>query len=595
MKQKTKKLLQLSFSLGFLATTALVATSCKQPMTVAPKPTDPSKPTNPKNPSTGNPEEPSTPTEPVKPTEPAKPVDTTEVKNKLKEVISKKDEKLAMYADYSVIKGELEKVYSAAELVSKKDNATEEELTDAKNKLDAAIKTAETSKTDFDSKNSELVGKFNDLKGVIKTLDFDSWKNEPKYEFIKKQIEEKYNSSKSIINNGVQSSNLNVENINTSKDELSQVIADIQNKKKNADEIDSGKFYGIDKDKIMSATADDIDTNNQYKNSLWAANVTVYHKYTVRKSKLNANWIVKPNSVYVGDLSGDDKKYVFSFDNYSSETLYLYFFYKVQREPGNSDKFDYQVKVNGQEIEGSKTKLTDSQISSYANVQKIYLAKIPLTGLKFGNNMVEIIKARSDRTYKNILFGGISLLRDPGANNENEEKLIYKINGQSKNDNGIIKVSVFDAVGASTSLDTYFENIGTQEQPITVLKSIGHYGTGTNDKATYYLGLYAPQDGEYKIGADYNSNEDSMFEVGYFVKPFNMKNNEIKLTSIDNNSDGKVSIQNDLKTDATNKIKTIDVNTSKIKINLKKGWNNIILANKDMKSPNIQNIYLKKE
>ncbi|MDC4182865.1 hypothetical protein LNO65_02945, partial [Mycoplasma sp. T230T] len=169
MKQKTKKLLQLSFSLGFLTTTALVATSCKQPMTVVPKPTDPSKPTDPKNPSTGNPDEPSTPTEPVKPTEPAKPVDTTEAKNKLYEVISKKDEKLAMYADYSVIKGELEKAYSAAELVSDKQNVTNEELVNAKIKLDEAISLAETDKNNFDSNNRDLVDKFNALKSDIKT------------------------------------------------------------------------------------------------------------------------------------------------------------------------------------------------------------------------------------------------------------------------------------------------------------------------------------------------------------------------------------------------------------------------------------------
>ncbi|MDC4182799.1 hypothetical protein, partial [Mycoplasma bradburyae] len=437
----------------------------------------------------------------------------------------------------------------------------------------------------------------------IKTLNFDSWKDEPKYEFIKQQIQEKYNASKMIIDAGVQVSGLNEMMVETSKNELSALTSDLSSKKTNADEIDSGKFYGIDKDKIMSSTTANIDTNDLYKNSLWAADVTIPSKYTVRKIKFNNNWTLKSNSYFVGDLAGNDKKYVFSFKNYSSERLYLYFFYKVQREPNNGNKFDYQIKVNNQPIDASQNKLSETEISSYANVQKIYLAKIELSNLTYGDNNVEIIKDKSSGTYKNIQFGGISLLRDPGINNENEQKLIYKINGQTQVDDGKIKVNLFEAVGASTNLASHFENIGTQEQPINVLKSIGFFGDSSQDnnnnyKATYYLGLYVPETGEYKLGADYNSDEESTFEVGYFVKSLDMKNeanNATKLASNNNNNnDGKVVINETLKTDNNNKIKTIDVTTSKIKLNLTKGWNNILLANKDMKSPNIQNIYLMK-
>ncbi|MDC4182467.1 hypothetical protein [Mycoplasma bradburyae] len=580
MKQKTKKLLQLSFSLGFLATTALVATSCKQPMTVAPKPTDPSKPTNPKNPSTGNPEEPSTPTEPVKPTEPAKPVDTTEAKNKLKEVISKKDEKLAMYADYSVIKGELEKAYSTAELVSKKDNATEEELTDAKNKLEEAIKKANSDKNKFDADNNELINEYSSLKELLNNSDIKAIESEAKYSFVKQELTPKLESAKLLISEGYQKNGLNKEELLNKKEELTNELTNFNSLyKQNIEQYYNGKSFVIDSEKIQTnKDYTDNHNDNEKTNNIYSGNVNLDWKYSERRvKKTDGNWMNLNGSKWIYNLNGNSAKYEFEFTNYAKESLKLIFPYKIMR---NQYKNDYALDIflNGVKI---TTQL------AYRGVQYISLAEIELNNLKFGKNKLTFSVPVGK---KNPLIGNMYLLSDDSKIKD----VIYQLNGQTDNENGIISVDLSKAIGGSTSFLTKFETINYHEKEHIILKNIGKFNVSSSQyTAQYTVCIYVSEQGEYNVGLTYNSNAWSEL----YLSTFNSNENDT-LTR----ASGLIKIKNEsgfnnILTTEQDKIKKINPEISQLntlKINLKQGWNNIVIGKNDRVSPYIESILFKK-
>ncbi|MDC4182866.1 hypothetical protein [Mycoplasma bradburyae] len=533
MKQKTKKLLQLSFSLGFLTTTALVATSCKQPMTVVPKPTDPSKPTDPKNPSTGNPDEPSTPTEPVKPIEPAKSVDTTEAKNKLKEVISKKDEKLAMYADYSAIKEELEKAYSAAELVSKKDNATQEELTDAKNKLDTAIKTAETSKTDFNSQHQSLVEAYNSLKNILNNKDaIISQFSDPKYFGTKEYLIGLHNSAESIIENTLQPvTGLNETEINRINQSITDVSSTekIETIKQNVDGYVDGKLFEISSDRFIGDFAkSEVPTGKSDSTNYiigYSAGISANWRYAKRKVKDNSSNSNITNVAWIYNLApqSSDKtsSYDLTFDYYGGKQAILYFPYKIYTPSQNSSNIALQYKLN----EGEFADIT--QISD-ANIDEIKIAEIQLSGLKFGTNKISFSVPNGKQ---NPIIGNMYIAT---FNSETAKSKIYDsifgIEHDTSNPNSIT-VNIVKGYGLANYATTNIKKIrgklnneGT-EQDYYVLNTLGNRINGKERYYSFYVNILTA--GNYEVSALYNSTNNRNIT---FWQGTNTSNNSNKVT-----------------------------------------------------------------
>ncbi|MDC4182607.1 hypothetical protein, partial [Mycoplasma bradburyae] len=408
----------------------------------------------------------------------------------------------------------------------------------------------------------------------IKTLNFDSWKDEPKYEFIKQQIQEKYNASKMIIDAGVQVSGLNEMMVETSKNGLSDVTNDLQTKKDNADKIDQGLFYDIDPTKIKSSTTDNSVSSTDKNNNLYSANSELPFSYSVRKVKDGTTYKVKDNTKFIHSLGGTERKYEFTFQNYSSSNLTLYFVYKIERNPSNNAKYDLQIKVNDQEI--TATHLDENSLK-LNKVNKIYLAKIALTNLNYGDNKIEFIKKNGG--YKNVVFGDISLMRAPTEDKE----LAYfnKLNGQTIGDDGLLTVSIYDAIGGSTQYDSFFEKKSIDGKDHVFLNKVGKFD---RKNANYTLVVYAPEAGTYKVSITYEkSSEASKVNIKTFG---GNDNNTLQ------NATGTIEISAD--STNTNQVGTTDINSSNLMVNLTKGWNNLVLGEQNQKFPNLEYMYFKK-
>ncbi|MDC4183943.1 Vmc-like lipoprotein signal peptide domain-containing protein [Mycoplasma bradburyae] len=598
MKQKTKKLLQLSFSLGFLATTALVATSCNQPKTVKPKPTDPSKPTGSKNPSTGNPEQPSNPMEPVKPTEPAKPVDTTEAKNKLKEVISTKTEKLGMYADYSVIKGELQNAYAAAELVSEKQNATEQELTDAKNKLDAAITKAETDKTAFDNNHADIVTAYTELKTIVlnKNQALSSL-NEDKYNGLKSIIETYYTTGQDIINNGLQAEELNKQKIDDTKNSINGVITDINTKKTNVDEYFNAKKFPILESNfkgMFAKTQTNANDNNKYivgfsqpiTNNTW--------KYAKRKiaGVNDANEVAKITDVaWIYDLSPQGmnaSKYQFDFTYFGGKTATLWFPYKSYKTDQNSSNLALQYKINDK-AEQNIEAITD------ATVADIKVAQIPLSELVFGSNTISFSVPNGK---ENPMIGNMYITLSDSE--ENKNKVYNSIFGSEKDSTNQNAITVNFAKGYGlakfpvknpeyqTNITKLSGTLNDQGEAKTFYL-IGYLGSkvslDTSDDEKYYVFyVNVEKEGLYEISGLFSSGENR--RLSFWRDSYNNNMYKAKFKDLNSYNDW-----NKLKSFGKNDKLDEQTPTS---LQLKKGLNKIIVSGDITSSkhdaPNLGNV-----
>ncbi|MDC4183468.1 hypothetical protein [Mycoplasma bradburyae] len=393
MKQKTKKLLQLSFSLGFLATTALVATSCNQPKTVTPKPTNPMQPGNGSEttPGTGETMQPGNGSGTGTTTS-----DNTEAKNQLKVLIDSKDTKLAMYDDYSMIKSKLANAYVTAKIVNDKTDATKDELTNAKTTLETAIATAASSKDKFDKDNAPLVALFKTLKdkvankdSILSTLTEDN--------YIKTYITGLYTEATNIITAGLQPATaLVANNLETLSNNIETSTSNLDMKKNTLDEysnykkilVDSGTFKG---DTLYNKTSPDnqsivafsSDFDNSNMNYQWRTARRLIHKEDKAKSLevTSVGWIYNLNS-----MMGDDKKaasYDLDFNYYSGSSAKLYFPYKAAKTEQASDvqnKLSLKYKLNNKEAVAVNLDM--------AKVDGIAVAKIDLTDLNFGKNTI---------------------------------------------------------------------------------------------------------------------------------------------------------------------------------------------------------------
>ncbi|MDC4182299.1 Vmc-like lipoprotein signal peptide domain-containing protein [Mycoplasma bradburyae] len=593
MKQKTKKLLQLSFSLGFLATTALVATSCNQPKTVTPKPTNPMQPGNGSGSGTGETMQPGngsgtgtgTTTTP----------DNSEAKNQLKVLINKENDTVGLYADYSAIKSSLVTAYNAAKEINNKANATPQELTNAKTALESAVNKAKTDKMEFDANHMALLTAYNHLKTTIsqKENNLNSL-TEQKYEGIKTYLNNLYGAAETIISNTLQADNLTEEQVTKTNTDITTFIENIGYKKEDADQYLTFKKFGIKEENFKG----DFNQNTS-QNPAWSIvgigsdidqPIAKYAKRVVQnlggtKSPSDVSWIYSllPDTTE-GKTPGS---YDFEFEYYGGANATLYFPYKLVKNSDNSN-----LSLN--------YKLNDSDLKSITlndpKIDEIKVAKITLENLKLGNNKISFttmtgkvspmignmyissVDTTSDKVYNDI-FGievdndnsdkvtvnfakGYGLANKPWGGDNKKSTIIKRLHGKLDNKD--------------------------PEKDFYLVGYLGNRYEGTSNEATniryYTFYVNVQKEGNYEISGIYNSGVDRglSFYVGrYKATEQGLHAKFMRLNSGAGNWDNKVAT---FKKDTTN--------TQETYLKLSVGLNKIIVAAAQdaMDAPNLGDV-----
>ncbi|MDC4183937.1 hypothetical protein [Mycoplasma bradburyae] len=604
MKQKTKKLLQLSFSLGFLATTALVVTSCNQPKTVTPKPTNPMQP--------GNGSETTTPGsgETMQPgsgsgTGTTTP-DNSEAKNQLESVISGEMNNLAMYDDYSMIKSTLAQAYEKAKSVSKKLDASKEELTTAKTTLETAISTAASSKDKFNKDNASLVSSFNALKEKVKNKNLVISQLADNYGYIKTYITNLYKNASDIINAGLQAQTApRTEDIQTLNSNIDSSSADLSSKKEVLDQYSAFKPFIISKDNFKGSfayTNDAPSTGNNIQSTVGFSsnfnnddnsNKWRYARRTIKqaseeesKNYTDVSWIYSLTS---STMSEDQTpaSYDLDFNYYSGDKAVLYFPYKAAK----SD----QVVTEGQDKKLSlKYKLNDSEAVdidvSKAKVDGIEVAEIELSKLNFGKNTISFT---TDSGKSTPMIGNMYI----SPTKENKSKVYNAIFGNSVDQENPDKITVDLAkgYGLANKQSTIFTKLhGTLDGETTAKDyyQIGFLGgrpgnTGASDATniqyyTFYVNV--PKNGEYDISGIFNSGDNR--GLWFWTNNYNNDTENTK-ASFKNLMFGNWSENKFKKFDVTNKN---EQNPTSLKLNI--GLNKIIVSGllQHNEAPNLLNV-----
>ncbi|MDC4184473.1 Vmc-like lipoprotein signal peptide domain-containing protein [Mycoplasma bradburyae] len=606
MKQKTKKLLQLSFSLGFLATTALVATSCNQPKTVTPKPTNPMQPGN--GSGSGTTTTPGT-GETMQPGNGSgsgtgiATSDNTEAKNQLDTVINAKDANLALYSDYSMIKSELTKAYKAAKSVSDKTNASKEELVSAKTTLEAAVNKAKTDKMAFDTANSELVTAYAALKNKIKTKDASlQLVNEDKYILLKNYIGNLYERASAIISDTLQA-NPKPEKASIDKitSDIDNAITNIEQKKTNIVEYSKFKLFEINNEyfkgnTLYSATSPNDqnlvgflqDFNNSDQGKQWK-----YAKRTVAGDIENSDNITNVKWIYSLDSETGEGKtaasYEITFTYYGGSNATLYFPYKLIKSEEDKTKISLKYKLNDNEI-------ADANVSD-AKVNEINVAKIHLTNLVFGENKI-VFSTETNKTAP--MIGNIYI----AATDETSDDIYNDIFGNEVDNNNPNKITI-----------NFVKGYGLAKYPVkdsqyktNIKKFVGKLDTETENKTSYLIGylgskvslansdnekyyifyLNVPKDGQYEISGIYNSGTDGRgltFWKGSYDRNINEDGKVAKF-----NTSNTGNWDNTLK--KFGKEQSTDMNHTNSYLQLTKGLNKIIVSGKDQNAdgPNLGNV-----
>ncbi|UTS70536.1 Vmc-like lipoprotein signal peptide domain-containing protein [Mycoplasma bradburyae] len=494
MKQKTKKLLQLSFSLGFLATTALVATSCNDPKTVTSKPTKP----NPMQPGNGS----GSGTETTKPgtSETMQPgkgsgsgtgttTDNTEAKNQLKALIDKENNNLALYADYSVIKSTLAQAYSNAKLVNEKTDATNNELTSAKTALETAINTAATSKTTFDKEHKELVEAYKGLKtklvnkdSVLSMVDNDS--------YIKTYISNLYTEASNIVTAGLQPNTPPVvQDLKTLNETIQSSTSNLDQKKEVVNQYSNFKKFVISEtnfkgdtlyDKVSPDTQSIVAFSSSFDNSpddyKWRTARRFIDKEEKTKSlqETNVSWIYNLNTK--AEEGKIQASYDIEFEYYSGNSAKLYFPYKAittDQASSPTTKLSLNYKLNNSEVK--------SVDLTKAKVDGIEIAKIELTNLNFGLNKISFTTEADKSTP---MIGNIYI-----ANSDKNPADIYDDifgNERAKDNPNQITVNFVKGYGlANKGIGVIKSN---KKESTDIFKLTGKLDGQGSDKDYYLLG-----------------------------------------------------------------------------------------------------------
>ncbi|MDC4163033.1 hypothetical protein LNO75_00360 [Mycoplasma sp. T363T] len=510
------------------------------------------------------------------------------IKKELDLVLNNKRAILDSYADYSKIRSELEKAYTAAEVASSSNNVSVKELDDARKILEFALTKAEQDKDNFDKQHQNLVFVYKNLKDNLSNrIRILSSLNEDKYFGIKDVLEKYYLQAQKIINDSVDADDLTEDKINDINLKITNITSDLDSKKTNIDEYSEFKKFVIQNQNFKGSFIKNA-TNNEEIVTYITSIANNNWKYAKRKiQNVNNNDLSKITDVsWIYDLraqNSSNASYDLIFDYYGGSNATLWFPYKTYSSNQNINNLGLQYKLNDNQI-------TDiSSLISNATINEIKVAEINLTGLNFGNNKISFSVPQSK---ENPMIGNFFITL---SNDEEYRNKVYDaIFGTEKNplnENEVV-VNFVKGYGIAKKVNMYQTLFTKRTSPINdmgdstdqyVLGYLGNVtGAGDNNNVKFYtFYVNIPKTGRYNISGIINTGD----RRGIYFWKDRFENNQnhakfINLTSFNN----------------WDKLKTFDSNdgdgSTSTSLQLTKGLNKIIVSgdSRNRDAPNLGNI-----
>ncbi|AAP56699.1 VlhA.5.13 variable lipoprotein family protein [Mycoplasmoides gallisepticum str. R(low)] len=555
----------------------------------------------------------------------------------LTDLINAKAMTLASLQDYAKIEASLSSAYSEAETVNNNLNATLEQLNMAKTNLESAINQANTDKTTFDNEHPNLVEAYKTLKTTLsqRATNLEGLASTA-YNQIRNNLVDLYNKASSLITKTLDPLNggtlLDSNEITTANKNINNTLSTINEQKTNANALANSFIKEVIQNNKQSFVGMFTNTNVQpsnYSFVAFSADVTpVNYKYARRtvwngdepSSRILANTNSITDVSWIYSLAGTNTKYQFSFSNYGPSTGYLYFPYKLVKA-ADASNVGLQYKLNNGNVQQVEFATSTSANNTTANptpaVDEIKVAKIVLSGLRFGQNTIELSVPTGEGNMNKVapMIGNIYL----SSNENNADKIYNDIFGNTinqQNNATSVMINMVEGYNLASSYSPAYKLInvsaggGGQTQPYYVIGWLGasdqnaRTAMGTNMNVqrvpattstqggyARYLSFYvnAPQAGSYYISGNYNSLTNRGLAVSTDTK---FTTNVIKITHLQ-------------VIDATNRILTFDTKTkrgtdsnngnitleaNKDTITLTKGWNKVYVSGNNNDSVGIGNL-----
>ncbi|QEX45963.1 FIVAR domain-containing protein [Mycoplasmoides gallisepticum] len=555
----------------------------------------------------------------------------------LTDLINAKAMTLASLQDYAKIEASLSSAYSEAETVNNNLNATLEQLNMAKTNLESAINQANTDKTTFDNEHPNLVEAYKTLKTTLsqRATNLEGLASTA-YNQIRNNLVDLYNKASSLITKTLDPLNggtlLDFNEITTANKNINNTLSTINEQKTNANALANSFIKEVIQNNKQSFVGMFTNTNVQpsnYSFVAFSADVTpVNYKYARRtvwngdepSSRILANTNSITDVSWIYSLAGTNTKYQFSFSNYGPSTGYLYFPYKLVKA-ADASNVGLQYKLNNGNVQQVEFATSTSANNTTANptpaVDEIKVAKIVLSGLRFGQNTIELSVPTGEGNMNKVapMIGNIYL----SSNENNADKIYNDIFGNTinqQNNATSVMINMVEGYNLASSYSPAYKLInvsaggGGQTQPYYVIGWLGasdqnaRTAMGTNMNVqrvpattstqggyARYLSFYvnAPQAGSYYISGNYNSLTNRGLAVSTDTK---FTTNVIKITHLQ-------------VIDATNRILTFDTKTkrgtdsnngnitleaNKDTITLTKGWNKVYVSGNNNDSVGIGNL-----
>ncbi|QMT98271.1 hypothetical protein H3143_02065 [Mycoplasma tullyi] len=536
----------------------------------------------------------------------------------LTDLLDNESKNLALYSDYANIESTLKSAYDTAKTASQNNDASLDELKSITATLQSAIKQAESDKQAFDSANQGLVTAYKELKTALqsKTTTLNGL-SEERYSRIKELVDDAYKN----INDGIISKPLDSfmstdkeaqDLINTNK-ELQEVLTKLPGWKSNAERFDNFEEKLLSQAELTKG-ASSTTTQPQppewsfagYSVSLNGASNLENLGFTQRKVWVNNNGTTSPVATpesttdvsWVYGLRGTGDKYTFKFTYYGPSTAYLYFPYKRYK---TNDQTALQYKLND---------ATQATVINFGDgvdvngptptVPDIYVAKITLTNLNFGENTIEFSIPTGQNRFAPMI-GNMYLT----SNFQSQPRIHDKIFGNTKTNNTSVTVDLLKGYGLAAGWSTYigefkdlFDSTGPSGSKISTPSYLVGFIGGTGDRGldtsisspakqprrdrlnrTLTIYVNAPSPGEYHISGSYIS-DTSQRSLTFQANGDTTKSVTISVTS----ATGFTTLE---RFDTSNTNDTANTNRSRVlnngnrSLTLKQGLNKIILSGND--------------
>ncbi|WP_245576664.1 hypothetical protein [[Mycoplasma] imitans] len=546
-----------------------------------------------------------------------------QLKNQLNILISSQSTTVQLYEDYRIIRNTLNDAYEAAKAVMDNPDSTSMQIEEAINTLREAINKASADKTEFDNNHSVLVAAYNRLKAEMQSASLIiSSLNDDCYSAIKANIAPIYDQGKVIIANTLQSVNEFESAVINNIQSITNSISKLANEKQKADDFLGFKRFDVLSQNFVVTFAKDQPSPQQYSAVGYSVdNSSGSFRFASRKIWINpnTNTNIEPNAIvnnssaisrigWIYSLAPSertDSRYEFSFDYFGPPVGYLYFPYKSIDQFHNRVFFDYRLNGGDGADQSASARI---RIPTTV-VDRITVARLPLTKLRFGTNTISI------RTVNNEpipLIGNMYVSSAPHTDPTVWDKIYNDIFGNtiSPDNPSVIKVNLLKGYGLANSSSIVFRQFYSsnnnltldgvvQKQPQYLIGNLGGSDTATdsqegNIRATspttrnYIFYVNALRAGSYHISGIYNSGEARSLEFRTNTgNTLLQTSGAVRITNL-------ISKQNDW----TNTLKTFDtaesattVMGSNRTLKLTRGLNKIIVSAIDNQlAPNLGNL-----